>query len=86
MNINNVTENKMYWNTVKSLLSDKVTHKEVINLAEDRKMLGNANNVAETFNIYFCNIACDMSSKCHSSLLLEPSVIIEDTVKLQLLS
>lgn len=76
----------MYWNTVKSLLSDKHTHKEVINLAEDRKMLGNDNNVAKTFNNYFCNIAYGMSSKCHSSLLLEPSVIIEDTVKLQLLS
>ena len=55
----------MFWKTVKSLFSDKLTHKEVINLAEDREMLDNDNNVAETFNNYFCKIAYALSSKCH---------------------
>ena len=46
--------------------------KKFINLAEDMKMLDNDNEVGETFSNYFCNIANDMSSKNHSSVLMEP--------------
>lgn len=33
-----MTDNKKFWKTVKPLFSDKLIHKEVINLAEDENL------------------------------------------------
>ena len=60
LNINKITDNKKFWKSVKPLLSDKLIHEEVINLAKDGKMLDSSHEVAETFNIYFCNKANDI--------------------------
>ena len=51
------------------------------NFAKDGKMLDSDNEVAETFNSYLCNIAHVISSKNHSSVLMESSMITEDPVE-----
>ena len=37
INISSITDKKKFWKTVKSLFSDKISHKEVINLVEHGK-------------------------------------------------
>ena len=59
----------------------RLIHKEVINFAEDGKMLDSDNEIIEIFNNYLCNIANVISSKNLSSVLKEPSMVSEDPVK-----
>ena len=39
INISSITDNKRFWKTVKPLLSDKISHKETINLVENHTIL-----------------------------------------------
>ena len=55
--INNIADNKKFWQTVKPLFSDKINHRETINLIDNEVTLSNDEEIAETFNKYFCNIA-----------------------------
>ena len=38
-----MNDNKKFWKTVKPLFSDKLIHKEVINLTEDENLLDSDN-------------------------------------------
>ena len=52
INISSVTDNKKFWKTVKSLFSDKISHKGTIILAVNDTILSDNQVVAETFNNY----------------------------------
>ena len=56
IHISYITDNKKFWTTVKPLFSDKVSHKETINLAVNDTILSDDQVVADTFNNYFNNI------------------------------
>ena len=56
INISSITDNKKFWKTVKPLFSDKISHKETINLAVNDTILSDDQAVADTFNNYFNNI------------------------------
>ena len=56
INISSITDNKKFWKTVKPLFSDKISHKETINLAVNDTVLSDDQVVADTFNNYFNNI------------------------------
>ena len=56
ININSVTDNEKFWKTVKLLFSDKISHKETINLVENDTVLSDDQVVAYLFNNYFNNI------------------------------
>ena len=56
INISSITDNKKFWKTVKPLFSDKIFHKETINLAVNDTILSDDQVVAETLNNYFNNI------------------------------
>ena len=56
INISSITDNKKFWKTVKPLFSDKISHKETINLAVNDTILSDDQVVADTFNNYFNNI------------------------------
>ena len=58
---NNIADDKKFWQTVKPLSSDKINYKETTNLVDDRVTLSNDDEIAETFNKYFCNIAKNLS-------------------------
>ena len=51
-----MTDNKKFWIAAKPLFSDKVSHKETINLALNDTILSDDQVVADTFNNYFNNI------------------------------
>ena len=56
INISSITDNKKFWKTVKPLFSDKISHKETINLAVNDTVLSDDQVVADTFNNYSNNI------------------------------
>ena len=56
INISSITDNKKLWETVKPLFSDKISHKETINLAVNDTILSDDQVVADIFNNYFNNI------------------------------
>ena len=51
--INNIADNKKFWQTVKPLFSDKINHRETINLIDNEITLSNDEEIGETFNKYF---------------------------------
>ena len=51
-----IPDNKMFWKTVKPLFSDKISHKETINLAVNDTILSDGQVVPDIFNDYFNNI------------------------------
>ena len=54
--MNSITDNRKFWQTVKPLFSNKLPHKEIINLSENGQILNNDKEIAITFNNYFSNI------------------------------
>ena len=55
INISSITNNKKFRKTVKPLFSDKISHKEAINLVEDGKILSDDQLLPDTFNNYYNN-------------------------------
>ena len=55
LSIKSVTDNK-FWQTVKSLFSNKVKAKTVIKLVENDVMIEDESEIAKIFNEYFVNI------------------------------
>ena len=55
LNINNYTDNKKIWNTVKPLFSNHGGGSQKITLVKDEKIISNDEEVAETFNNFFIN-------------------------------
>ena len=53
----NIKNNKRFWKTVKRLLSNKLTHKEKINLSEKREILKTDMETAKVLNNFFSNVA-----------------------------
>ena len=51
-----ITYRKKFWKSVKPLLSDKITVKEIINLTENGEILSSDTVIADTFNGYFSNV------------------------------
>ena len=50
--IKNIADNKKIWQAVKPLFSDKINHRETINLIYNGVTLSNDEEIAETFNKY----------------------------------
>ena len=59
--MNSITDNRKFWQTVKPLFSNKLPHKETINLSENGQILNNDKEIAITFNNYFSNIIKKLS-------------------------
>ena len=51
-----ITDNKNFWKSIKSLFSDKITVKKIINLTENGEILSSDTDIADTFNDYFSNV------------------------------
>ena len=57
LNEKSVVDNKLFWKTVKPLLSDKVMGKDHIHLVENDELIKTDLETAEIFNNFFSNIA-----------------------------
>ena len=55
MNINQITDNKQFWKTIKPLLSEKGTMFVHINLVDNENIISEDRDVAETLNNFFEN-------------------------------
>ena len=55
LDINNVTENKKFWSTVKPFFSDKSNTGKNIKLIDGDNIISTVKQVAETMNIFFSN-------------------------------
>ena len=56
LNLNNITDNRKFWHTVKPFFSDKVTFKKPISLIEENIIISDDDIVANVFNDYFSNV------------------------------
>ena len=56
LNVKSVTDNKLFWTTVKPRFSDKSAKLETITLVENGNVISNDKNIAEKFNHFFGNI------------------------------
>ena len=53
LNHKDIADNKQFWRTVKSLLSDKSKSNEKITLVEDNKIISEDKDIAELLNFFF---------------------------------
>ena len=53
---NSLSNNKIFWQIVKTLFSNKVKAKTNINLIENNEMIGDEIEIAKPFSEYFANI------------------------------
>ena len=63
LNIKKITDNKSFWKTVKSFLSNKSYTKNKITLNEGEDIVESNENVAEIFAKYFTKIISHMNLK-----------------------
>ena len=66
LNIKNVTDNKLFWKSVKPLLSDKSRIRDRINISEKGKILKTESETAESLNSFFSNIVNDLNISRYS--------------------
>ena len=64
-----ITDNKKFWKSVKPLLSDNITVKEIINLTESGEVLSSDTDITDTFNDYFSNVAQNLNIPRENSIL-----------------
>ena len=55
LNMNNYTDNKKFWNSVKPLFSNYGGGPQKVSLVQDGEIISNDQEVAETFNNFFIN-------------------------------
>ena len=81
INISSITDNKKFCKTLKPLFWDKISHKEIINLAVNDTILSDDQVVADTFNNYFSNIVKNLLTVTNKNYSKE----IANSVNLNLL-
>ena len=68
LTIKNVTDNKLFCQSAKSLVSDKSSVKGGINISEKEEILKTEPETAETLNSFFSNIAKNLNISRYSEL------------------
>ena len=63
LNVKNITDNALFWKTVKPCFSDKSTKDEKITLLENDDIISDDKAIADTFNLFFGNIVENLNIK-----------------------
>ena len=71
LKLNNITDNKKFWNVMKPLFSNKGGVKDNIVLVKDNKMISDDTEVTQTFNDFFTNAVSVLDIIENKSLLTE---------------
>ena len=66
LNKKNVTDNRLFWKSVKPLLSDKSRIRNRNNISEKGEILKTESETAETLNSFFSNIVKNLNISRHS--------------------
>ena len=56
LKINDITDNKKIWKSVKPSFTDKINTNEQITLVEKNKIITDSSNIAKTLNDFFSNV------------------------------
>ena len=67
MNLNDVSDNKTYWRTIKPYFNEKGSGSNKIVLSENKSVLTNAKEIANTMSNYFINITSHLNLKPHTA-------------------
>ena len=81
LNIKNVTDNKLFWKSVKPLLSDKSRIRDRINISEKGKILKTESETAESLNSFFSNIVKNLNVSRYSEFDPLTENIADPTLK-----
>ena len=79
LNLNDITDNKIFWKTVKPFLSDKGTRSSHITLIDKNNIISKDNDVAEVLNNFFDNAVKQLNIN-ENQYLLSDTYGIEDPV------
>ena len=73
LNKKNVIDNRKFWKTVKSMLSNKFVNSEKITLVDNEKIITNGKEIAKVLNDFFSNIikTLDIPKKDHIDSVIE---------------
>ena len=66
-----IVDNKTFLKTVKPLLSDNISRRDIISLTEDGKTITQDLDIEEIFNSYFSNL---IRSLCDGNVPTEPGI------------
>ena len=69
LNINKITDNKQFWQTIKPLLSEKGTRFAHINLVDNEKIISEDRDIAQTLNNFFENAVKSLRIKENQYIL-----------------
>ena len=70
LNVKYITENKLFWKTVKPSFTDKTLKDERITLVENNKVVSDESELVDIFTKYFGNIVQNLGidGLCNTSL------------------
>ena len=75
LDLNDIVDNKMFWKTMKTFLSDKATQSSQITLVDENNIISEEAEVAETLNNFFDKAVTDLEIKENQYLLSSTSGI-----------
>ena len=63
MNIKQVSDNKLFWKSIKPFFSDKVSNSSKITLVEENNIISDEEEIANIMNNYFINVTKTLNLK-----------------------
>ena len=66
MNIKQVSDNKLFWKSVKPFFSDKGSNSSKITLVTENNIISDEEEIANTMNNYFINVTKTLNLKNNS--------------------
>ena len=81
LNVKKITDNKVFWKTIKPLLWDKSCVRDRISIRENSEIFKTESETAETLNDYFSNITKNLNISWHSEFDSFTEIITEPTLK-----
>ena len=84
INVNDITDNKKFWQTVKPLFSNKEQNRKKITIVNNDDIVSEDVDIAETFNSFFCEAVRSLDIK-ENTYILSDTAGITDPIDIALL-
>ena len=81
LDINNITDNKKFWSSIKPCFTDKINTNEQITLVEKNKILTDDSEIAETMNNFFINVVEMLEIPENNNILMDTRGINDPVTK-----
>ena len=69
LDLKNITDNKLFWKTIKPFLSDKNTQTSQITLVQGNNIISNEKDISESFSSFFQNTVSELNINIDENLL-----------------